>query len=430
LQTLRTELLKAYVVKDYMDSRMPHHKFLIGAYMGPPTYSEQMVQDLIDANIDMVWRAGEACLERSEVGGDIKRAWDALNAAGIGMINELPFHTIRDGNGTLLDVLDYPNLWLVSGQDEPAVNRFDDLEALWDEVSPQFPECGYLNNLFPNYATISQLGTIYKSYLIDYVETVTTDIISYDHYPYGNPANRGLKQWLDNLAVVRDVCLEYGKDMYVAVQMASSNPAYGYVTTDQMRFQVNSSMCFGAKSITWFLWTNVTWDGAAYDYKGGDYANSERTEQHDKVVEVNAEAKALEPIYMRYTTSGAGYLFNKPVKGEMSDELYYMLTQLRQTGMKDIDKSVVTDLTVEGNELVQVGQFKKNVGEGTALMLLNITDYLYETKTTAKVTFTTVDPATLVTAYVKGIPTVLDPDENGVYSLDLCGAEAAFLTFE
>jgi hypothetical protein len=148
------------------------------------------------------------------------------------------------------------------------------------------------------------------------------------------------------------------------------------------------------------------------------------------MVEVNAELKAFEPIYMRYTTSNVGYLLNKPVRDEVPTETYDVLSKLRQTGIKKIDKTIVTDFAVEGTDVIQVGQFTKNVGEGSALMLLNITDYTYETKTTAKVTFTVVDHTSVVTAYVKGIPTVLDPDENGVYTVEVSGADPVFLTVD
>ncbi len=410
LQTLRTELLKAYVVKEYMDTRMPHHKFLIGIYTGPADANEQAVKELADAYINMVWHAGS--------NSDI---WSLLNKHDIGMFNNVGYH--RDENGGIIDA---PNLWLLEGRDEPDANAFDELAALGNQMKEILPECGYTNNLFPNHATNEQLGgTFYKAYLQSFVEKTPTDIVCYDHYPYtANVRTKThLRRWLNNLVSVRDVCLDNGKDMYVIAQLANDDLENGYITLDQMRFQAFSAMTFGAKSISWWLYSNWIWAGTVYD-------NGIRTEQYEKMVEVNTEIKSLEPIFMRYTTSGIGYLFNKPVKGEVSDTDFDFLTSLRETGMKKIDKSVVTDFTVEGSDLIQVGQFKKNVGEGTALMLLNVTDFTYENKTTAKVTFTAVDYSAVVTAYVKGIPTILDPDENGVYTVEVSGADAVFLTFD
>jgi ssDNA-specific exonuclease RecJ len=419
LQTLRSELTKAYVVKEYADTRIPHERLLLGVYLGPPNATEQTVKELADAHLDMIWHAYYTETQDSE--GNPVTSWELLEKYGLGMFNQTAF--IQDANGQLRDA---PNLWLVEGRDEPSQNDFDTLAALGHQLRESHPECGYTNNLFPNYASREQLGvSLYDIYLMNFAQKMPTDIICYDHYPYTASVRNAthLQKWLNNLTSVRDVCMDYGKDMYIIIQSANDDMTNGYITADQMRFQAYSAMTFGAKSISWFLYYNAVWTGAIYD-------NGVRTEQYEKMVEVNAELKAFEPIYMRYTTSNVGYLLNKPVRDEVPTETYDVLSKLRQTGIKKIDKTIVTDFAVEGTDVIQVGQFTKNVGEGSALMLLNITDYTYETKTTAKVTFTVVDHTSVVTAYVKGIPTVLDPDENGVYTVEVSGADPVFLTVD
>jgi hypothetical protein len=317
---------------------------------------------------------------------------------------------------------DRSNLWALTQRDEPPASLYDTLANDANYLLQAFPACGYLDNLFPNYATAGQTETIlYQEYLRQYAEKVPSDIICYDHYPYSveNP-NNALKKWLDNLADAQEICLEYGKDLYVVGQI-NNIWADKAVTTDQLRFQAYSAMAFGAKSISWACWTTGWWENNVY-------MNGQRTAQYEKLVEVNAELKTWEPIFMRYSATHFGYLLNKPVRDELPSETFDMLSRLRQTGIKKIDKSIITDLAVEGKEVIQVGQFRKNVGEGTALMLLNMTDFTYAVKTTATVTFKVVDNTSVVTAYVKGIPTVLNPDENGVYTVEVSGADAVFLT--
>jgi hypothetical protein len=46
----------------------------------------------------------------------------------------------------------------------------------------------------------------------------------------------------------------------------------------------------------------------------------------------------------------------------------------------------------------------------------------------ATVTFKAADPSAILTAYVKGIPSVLTPDENGVYTVEVIDADAVFVT--
>jgi hypothetical protein len=319
-------------------------------------------------------------------------------------------------------MIDSPNLWAIEVHDEPPAYVFESIGKEGLAMLEHLPGVAQINNLYPNEATREQLGSLgYDNYLWEYVEAVSSDFLCYDHYPYTgkNKTATDFHDWLKNLTAVRNVCLETGRDMYVIAQV-SNTQAGGLISADQLRFQAYSAMAFGYKSVSWFLWKSDDWSSVYYQ--------GERTEQYEKLVEVNAELKALEPIFMRYTTSNIGYLANKPVKGEGSYEMFDIISRLRQTGMKKIDKSVVTNFAVEGSDVIQVGQFTKNVGEGTALMLLNITDYTYETKTTATVTFRAVDTASVITAYVKGVPTVLDPDENGAYTVEVSGADAVFLT--
>ncbi len=424
LQALRIELNKAYVVKDYADTRIPHHRFLIGSYHCRVSATEEAIRELLEANIDFVWRGGQFTAEAEE--GRVADVWAALHEHGIGMFNYAFDHAVYEGpdanNINIIDMIDSPNLWAIEVHDEPPATVFEGIGQLGLEMREHLPGVALINNLYPNSASRDQLGSLgYDSYLWDYVQKISTDILCYDHYPYtaANKTPTHFHLWLKNLTAVRDVCLAEGKDMYVIAQV-SNTEAGGPISADQLRFQAYSAMAFGYKSVSWFLWQSDDWISV--------YHKGERTEQYEKLVEVNAELKALEPIFMRYTTSNIGYLANKAVKGEMSDEMYDVVSRLRQTGMKKIDKSVVTDFKVEGSDVIQVGQFTKNAGEGTALMLLNITDFTYETKTTATVTFRAVDTASVITAYVKGVPTVLDPDENGVYTVEVSGADALFLT--
>jgi len=92
--------------------------------------------------------------------------------------------------------------------------------------------------------------------------------------------------------------------------------------------------------------------------------------------------------------------------------------------------SALTDLTTGQADFVLVGHYNKNVGEGEAYMFVNCNDIWFKTENTATVTFKTADPTSLVTAYVKGIPTLLTPDENGVYTVQIHGADAVFVTVD
>ena len=68
----------------------------------------------------------------------------------------------------------------------------------------KYPNYQVYINLFPNYATGSQLGneTIYgnadyDAHIQQYIENVNTDYISYDHYMY-NPHHGGWNDAIEN----------------------------------------------------------------------------------------------------------------------------------------------------------------------------------------------------------------------------------------
>ncbi|MBQ7603710.1 MAG: hypothetical protein IJU75_02025, partial [Clostridia bacterium] len=63
------------------------------------------------------------------------------------------------------------------------------------------------------------------------------------------------------------------------------------------------------------------------------------------------------------------------------------------------------------------------------LFNINCTDYQFKKESRATVSFTVSDDVSVVTAYEKGIPRVLTP-ENGVYSVISSGADAVFVTAE
>ena len=55
LTALRYNLTKAFVVKEYSDSRIPHNELLIGAYGAGPT--EEHIKQVKDCYVDYTWSA-------------------------------------------------------------------------------------------------------------------------------------------------------------------------------------------------------------------------------------------------------------------------------------------------------------------------------------------------------------------------------------
>ena len=89
--------------------------------------------------------------------------------------------------------------------------------ALFAKFLEKHPEYQVYNNLFPNYANETQLGTwTYEEHVQDYVENFDLDYISYDLYPYYE--NPGFELWIENLRIVADAGRSNNKDYWVVTQ--------------------------------------------------------------------------------------------------------------------------------------------------------------------------------------------------------------------
>ena len=110
---------------------------------------------------------------------------------------------------------------------------------------------------------------------------------------------------------------------------------------------------------------------------------------------------------------------------DFSDE--FLAARHPLTGM---DIKTITDLTAgETTKSLLMGYYEKNVGEGEAFLFVNSNTFDFEgsNSETSTVSFRTVSPSSVVTAYVKGIPTILTP-VDGVYTVTVVDADAVFVT--
>jgi len=438
LRELMTELTKNYVVREYVDTRIPHHEFLLGTWLCQITahhvcfYDDYHLQEMADCYIDYVVQphVNETSLAQHEKFGIGMIPWTAnLNIPfynggcrpeGENPAPEFDPDAFRAGTTNLID---HPIIWGSFQIDEPNANDFEYISKAGQIIENELlPDTANFYCLFPNMATQSQMGRPdYATYVKDFVETVDSDTIFYDHYPYDNGAAGNLSAFLRNLNAVANYCYTLGRDQWIVLQVNTAEGRDFVVSADMMRFQAYASMAYGAKSITWGCWIYGWGHNNIYD------DNGVRTEQYEKLQETNADLAALGPIYMRYTGNSNAILCGPDGALDGSRLLRKYIDSKPVTKMKH---SALTDLTTGQADFVLVGHYNKNVGEGEAYMFVNCNDIWFKTENTATVTFKTADPTSLVTAYVKGIPTILTPDENGVYTVQIHGADAVFVTVD
>jgi hypothetical protein len=117
-------------------------------------------------------------------------------------------------------------------------------------------------NLLPNYASPAQLGSpTYGAYVESFIQEVQPDLLSMDHYPrFDQPyaidgMNKTRAGYVANLAALREAGLRHGLPFWNFFA-AMPYDDYPDPTEDMMRWQVMTSLAYGAKGVLYFCyWT-------------------------------------------------------------------------------------------------------------------------------------------------------------------------------
>ncbi len=434
MMALRRNLSKEYVVKKYHNTRIDHSQFLIGAYIcqevGPNIYTDLHMEDMAACLIDFTWQADKDDQHYRYGIGTFQ--WAPVTGLPIPIDEEgaALFASVEEYRAAVKDVSDHPAIWGIFQEDETNAQRFSYYDELHQAVLDVFPGCAQVMCLLPEAAGAARFGTFnYKSYLSLFAKNTTSDFLCINAYPYynataairegGHDPAEALVGYLENLDIAADQCLKSDLDFWSVMQVNSMNPASYTVSEDMMRFQAYSYMGYsGAKSVSWACWIEGWWEENVLN------DNGQKGVQYYKIRTVNEELKALAPVYMRYSL-----LSNALHVGEEKNSTAYRKF-LQDNMVEELTYSTLSDLCFSEEDVVAVGTFKKNVGDGEAFMFIGCDDIWFDTDVSASVTFKTADPASVVTAYVRGEATVLNPDENGVYTVEIVNADAVFVTVE
>lgn len=422
LVSLREGIADLYEDKTRQGTRVDRSKILIGTYC-VNYWDEAHVKDVADCGIDFIAAAGYS-----------QEFMDNLSKYGVGAFvscgnfgypmwkgGDRPFGSTVSGPSFTVDdfaaagnVVDHEAIWGIELVDEPHSDDMYFHGELTAKLLEKHPEYQVYNNLFPNYANEKQLGTwTYEEHVQDYVENFDLDYISYDHYPYDDTP--GFELWMENLRIVADAGRANNKDYWVVTQ-ANNQRENVFTSIEQLRMQVNTALAFGYTVINWACW-NPGWF-----YNNICDANGNKTEQYDKVKQVNAEINQLSPVFMKYKNLDANIIG-------------YENRELGDFYVKDdnaIDQDIFTDFqTAEKTEsAVLCGYFEKRIGEGNAMMFVNISDFVCEKDAQTWVKFKVADAEAIVTEHTTAGSFVLHPDSEGYYKVTVANAEYSFVTVE
>jgi hypothetical protein len=213
-----------------------------------------IAQQAVDGGYNLVWTGGVSQLALAKQYG--LRAQMAL------WMDSLP--AVGTPQRTSLDaIIDWmrvsPAGYSYFLYDEPNASQFAGLHDIVNYLRQRDPNHLSYINLLPSYVFNSISGTSgYSAYVSQYITTVQPSMLSYDAYPFLTTGDR--KEYLQNLGIISTAAQQAGIPFMNVVQAdGNSNPigtVYRVPNTNELRFQVYTTLAYGAQGINYFNYFN------------------------------------------------------------------------------------------------------------------------------------------------------------------------------
>jgi hypothetical protein len=232
--------------------------------------------------------------------------------------------------------------------DEPSAADFPALGKAVAAVKRLAPGKLAYVNLFPSYATASQLGTkSYAEYLERYLAEVKPQLLADGNFGIAlstQPAARSrAADYYRNLLQVRRLALRHGLHFWSALSSNRIRPQAAPPSPASLRLQAYTSLAAGARGLTWFTYYAGSYADAPIDGAG------HRTATWSRLKTVNRRVQRLAPILSRLRSTGVHFTDPPPASG-----LPLLPGRLVRS--------------VESPTAVMVGEFAGNAGERYALV--------------------------------------------------------------
>ncbi|AMV40298.1 hypothetical protein [Planctomyces sp. SH-PL62] len=214
------------------------------------------------------------------------------------------------------EVKDHPAVFGYLLRDEPSAAVFPGLAVVADAIRELHPGAWPYINLLPNYADPGQLGTPdYESHLKAFVETCHPPILSYDHYALFDGG--GLRpSYFANLESMRRAGLEHQIPFWNII-LTTSHFNYRESTSADIRFQVYTSLAYGARGIAYFTYFSP----AIGNFRMGpiDQFGNE-TPTWAKLQNVNLQVARLAPTLLKLRSDAVYHFGEVPTGGQAPGE--------------------------------------------------------------------------------------------------------------
>ena len=288
--------------------RFKQDRFCISFWVDPPAgaHMEEHYAQLAAANFTVAFGGFGAKTPATD-----RQQLDLCRKYGLKALVFLPGYVAGAAHGVAdIDEIkqadrfpNYPACWGYLLRDEPSAGIFPDLRYMVNHLRRvRAGKLGFVN-LLPSYAGTAQLGTrTYEEYVERYVREVNPDVLCMDYYPMMKPHVDGRDGYCSNLAVLRKYAMRQNIPFWNFFNAMPFGP-HGDPTESQIRWQIYTSLAYGAKGILYFCyWTPP---GAEFR-RGGALVNAagNPTRHYRQASGINANLKHLGPTLMQLTSEG------------------------------------------------------------------------------------------------------------------------------
>lgn len=252
----------------------------------------------------------------------------ASATAQIDVCTRLGLRTLLGADGPVTGYPEGEGCWGYLLVDEPNASAFPELGRRVAELRQARPGRLAYINLFPNYASPAQLGTVtYEEHVARFMREVQPDVLSMDHYPAMRPDSDTRDAYCTNLETMWRHAHAAGVPFWNYFYSMPFNDRLD-PTEAQLRWQIFTAAAYGARGVLYFCyWTPGKGNAGTGEFpKGGAILTAEgrKTRHYDEARRINAELKALGPTLMQLTSTEvrrvntgvapASLLTNSPVR--------------------------------------------------------------------------------------------------------------------
>lgn len=206
-------------------------------------------------------------------------------------------------------VRDEPWAGLTVGFPKDSVTDHMDTYSAFATRTNKFANLMGYTNLLPYYNNLTgneDNDALYQAYLDKYIADFAPKMISYDYYPFPSFGEDDYKRYYRNLRIVRDTAKANDMPFWTYIQVGAAEKGFYVGTEAEMRWNVNTSLAYGAKGIQYY--TLIQTYGTAKWYKedqpgvfnfnnaGVIAANGRPTQYYPYVKRINQQIMAVDEV--------------------------------------------------------------------------------------------------------------------------------------